>query len=272
MKQKLKTVVLAFAGAIVYSALLTVTPLITDNYYVSVFIADVATILLGGAYMSTVLGQFKPQVEVEQKFLITALITVLIFCITSLFTSNLILRTVYDENFMNNHVADDDALLCSTLISIFLAPVVEEIVFRGFMYRFLSSFNRTVSMILTSVVFALYHGTIVHLYAAFFGGLIFCVIYDRTHKLRYSIAAHMLFNALTVLLSIISYPNFMLEPWWSMTLNSLMLMMLVIMFKTEAVKPVSKSELTEKQKRSREETRRIVDEVMNERKERKKRT
>lgn len=268
MKQKLKTVILAFAGFIVYSALLTVTPLMTDNHYVSVFIADIATILLGGVYMSTVLGQFKPRVEVERRFLITALITVLVFCITSLFTSNLILQNIYDENFVNNHVADDDALLCSTLMSIFLAPVVEEIVFRGFMYRFLSSLNRTASMILTSFVFALYHGTIVHLYAAFFGGLIFCVIYDRTHKLRYSIAAHMLFNALTVFMSVIPYPDFVHKPWWSMMLNVFMLIMLTVFIKTEAVKSVTKPELTEKQKRSREETRRIVDEVMNERKNR----
>lgn len=266
MKQKLKTVILAFAGYIVYSALLTVTPLMTDNSHTSVLIADIATILLGGVYMSTVLKRFELQVDINRRFLITALITVLVYCFTSLFTSNLILRTIYDDSFMNGLETDANALLYSTLISIFLAPVVEEIVFRGFMYRFLSSFNRTAAMIITSAIFALYHGTIVHLYAAFFGGLIFCCIYDRTHKLRYPVAAHMIFNAVTVFISLIPYPDFMLEPWWSITLNSFTVILLIALFKTDAAKIVSKPVLTEKQKRDREEISRIVDEVINEHK------
>lgn len=269
MKQKLKTIILAFAGLIVYSALRTVTSMMTDSVIKATLIADIACILLGGAYMATVLKDFGPEVNanrINPKFLIASLLTVVLYSITSAYTSNYILNHISDTGFAAQQTDDAKSMLYIVLISVFLAPVVEELVFRGFMYRFLSTGNKLAAALISSLIFALYHGTIVHMYAAFFGGLLFCFIFERTKKLRYNIASHITFNGATVLLSFIPYFDFMKSLWFVLLLNCVTIAAVVLIWRIQPEIIVPKKVLTEDQKQERERIAKIVDEVMAERK------
>lgn len=271
MTKKLKTVGLAFTGLIIYMALSSVTPYIFSEHVYAWLVAVLLFSLLGGAYYKVILGRIKPDIIVSRNFLLTALGIVIFFSYVSMCTSTLILQSVNDtaylEQMNNSAEMADSIVIASLLISIFIAPIAEELIFRGCMFRFLSEFNKSAAMIISSLLFAAYHGTIVHMYAGFFGGLVFCCIYDKTHKLRYSIAAHSMYNLVTTIISCFSYPEFMTEVWWVVTINSLLFLFLAVLFMSFSPEvSVNKSELTEKQKRERERTKKIVEDVLNEHK------
>jgi uncharacterized protein len=80
------------------------------------------------------------------------------------------------------------------LLSATLGPVIEEIVFRGFIYRaFERQWGWVASLLLTSALFGLYH---THFWSAFTGSVIMICLLRRTGSLRAPILVHMLFNFL----------------------------------------------------------------------------
>jgi membrane protease YdiL (CAAX protease family) len=73
-----------------------------------------------------------------------------------------------------------------------LGPLIEEIVFRGFIYRaFERQWGWVVSLVATSALFGLYHP---HFWSAFTGSVILVCLLRRTGSLRAPIVVHMLFN------------------------------------------------------------------------------
>lgn len=266
MKKVLKNTVIAFSGLIVYSALCIVTSVFIDNIYLARIISGLVFIILGRMYYATVLKEKKCFYDINHKFLIIAISAVILYCFVSLFTSNLILASVNDANYLRQAAEtvelSKDMKILSLILSVLLMPIVEELIYRGFLYKRLSEYNKLVAAIISSVIFAVNHGTIVHLYAAFFGGLLFCIIYDKLQSIKYNIAAHIFFNAFTLIISCISYPSFMRTIWFAVVLNMLMLLVFVILFKTQGVKTIPIRQLTEKQKYEKAETARIVNEVL----------
>ena len=81
------------------------------------------------------------------------------------------------------------------LLSWFIGPVIEELVFRGLLYRaWERQWGWLPSLVLTSACFALCHPT--HMAAAFVGSVIYVCVLRRTGTLVASIAVHALFNIL----------------------------------------------------------------------------
>ena len=80
------------------------------------------------------------------------------------------------------------------LFSSTLGPVIEEIVFRGFIYRaFERQWGWIPALVATSVLFGIYH---THFWSAFTGSVIMICLLRRTGSLRAPILIHMLFNFL----------------------------------------------------------------------------
>lgn len=205
MTSKVKIIILSLWGVIVHFTLYSVFSLfINEPLYVKL-ITRILVLVLGSLYLHT-LETEKNNTLVSKKFYLMAGLTVLVFVFASFVTSQYLLSNCFEDIAFEAQneaklMQSDSLQMLSLGISIFLSPVCEELMYRGFMYGQLSKFNKVVAAIISSLVFALSHGTIIHLYTAFIGGLIFCYIYDKTSKLRYSIAAHMLFNLLTIGLS-----------------------------------------------------------------------
>jgi CAAX protease family protein len=83
-------------------------------------------------------------------------------------------------------------LIQHLFLVVFVAPVIEEIVFRGFLYRaWEREWGWVASTLLTSVVFGLYHP---HFFAAFFASIIYVCLYRRTGTLWAPIVVHGIFN------------------------------------------------------------------------------
>lgn len=96
------------------------------------------------------------------------------------------------------------------LITVVLAPIVEELLFRGVIYRELQQLMPpVVAAFLSSTLFAISHGTLVHIPLTFMVGCTLCCIFSATNKLRYAIVGHMFANAIPAFFRIY-VPDFML--------------------------------------------------------------
>ena len=79
---------------------------------------------------------------------------------------------------------------------VILAPMLEEILFRGICTKRLLMVGEGYAIIISSAFFALFHGNFFQLFYAFALGCFFSFIYVKTGKLIYSIIYHMLINFL----------------------------------------------------------------------------
>jgi len=82
-----------------------------------------------------------------------------------------------------------------------IAPFIEEMLFRGIILRsFLENYSVSSSIVLSSLLFALFHLTISQLPVAFIAGCLFAWLYVKTRSLWPSILAHFLYNSFVMVL------------------------------------------------------------------------
>ena len=98
------------------------------------------------------------------------------------------------KNFYNN-------LFFNFFLITIVAPIIEEIVFRGLFYKTLKNFIPFVqASIISSLIFAIIHENILSLTILFLLSLYLTWIYERTNSILYSILTHSIFNFLNLLL------------------------------------------------------------------------
>jgi len=105
-------------------------------------------------------------------------------------------------------------ILTLVVVAVVLAPITEELLFRGIIYRFLKgrSSPRT-AMILSSLLFSAMHFNVMVFIPLFLLGMLLCRSYEREHNLLAPIFFHALFNANTIGL-------IMLTQWIAPTLET----------------------------------------------------
>lgn len=95
----------------------------------------------------------------------------------------------------------------TTAMAVFLAPIVEEVLFRAGIFGFLREYNRIAAYAATAVAFALYHlwgfifqdaRNLVYLIQYIPAGIILCRIYERSNTIWCPIGMHMLVNFLSL--------------------------------------------------------------------------
>lgn len=89
--------------------------------------------------------------------------------------------------------ADTTSMLIYTVL---IAPICEELVYRGFVMRYLEGYGRAFSMVVASLLFGLMHGNIIQLPSALLCGILFGYV-----AMEYSLPASMLIHALNNLIS-----------------------------------------------------------------------
>ena len=83
----------------------------------------------------------------------------------------------------------------------FIAPFIEEMLFRGIILKgFLRNYSRFNSVLLSAALFAIYHFNLLQLVDAFILGIFFGWLYAATGSLWPSIFAHFLFNLVSIIL------------------------------------------------------------------------
>ncbi len=100
------------------------------------------------------------------------------------------------------------------IISIF-APICEEILFRKFLIDRTIKYGAKVSIILSAVLFAFFHGNLNQFFYAFLMGGFFAYVYIRTGKITYTIILHAIVNFMGSVMSLIlanSVTNIQITP------------------------------------------------------------
>ena len=103
-------------------------------------------------------------------------------------------------NLMLEAVQDRPLVFAGLAFSaIVLAPVTEEILFRGYMYRFLRDrYSVAISSLVSSAVFALIHQSVHAFVPLLLLSLILTFVYERSGKIIAPILFHAFYNAHTV--------------------------------------------------------------------------
>ncbi len=104
-----------------------------------------------------------------------------------------------------NEVAEflyDESLLVQILGVAIVIPIVEELIFRGLIFKRMSTYAKTsTAVIISSLIFAVYHFNVVQGIYAFLVGIIFAIVYDRYNNLLAPCLAHIAANGTSVFLS-----------------------------------------------------------------------
>ena len=86
-------------------------------------------------------------------------------------------------------------------VTVLMAPVLEELLFRGLIYKRLRvQFNPVISAVIASLAFGVTHGNLVQFVYAFAAGMLLCFGYEKFKNLWAPIVFHMCANATSVLL------------------------------------------------------------------------
>ncbi|MBA3381892.1 MAG: CPBP family intramembrane metalloprotease [Actinobacteria bacterium] len=94
------------------------------------------------------------------------------------------------------------AFVAFFVVVAFVAPVVEELTYRGLGFSLLAPYGVTVAILLTGVLFGLAHGLLIALPVLTFFGIAVGWLRARTHSIYPSIALHSLFNGTALILSV----------------------------------------------------------------------
>ena len=140
----------------------------------------------------------------------------LIFCgvqwISSLLTIPLVLLfqkmgldLSYSEMAAKGGALNDIPMLIYTIL---IAPIVEELVFRGVFYKRFKAFGSFFTAFACSLFFALIHSNFLQFIPAFMMGFVLFAIRDK-YGLRYSILLHLTNNALAILVNNLGT----VQPW-----------------------------------------------------------
>lgn len=140
---------------------------------------------------------------------ILAPLLVFFLCITSQFWSAWYMATIHDKLSVtySDTLSNINPYLYIFMVGI-AAPFGEEslfryIVFNGFQYIFrkYNFLSRSIfSILISSAIFAIMHGTGVHLIIGFIGGIAFSFTYFITNSLSASIIMHSIYNTSTLFL------------------------------------------------------------------------
>ena len=114
----------------------------------------------------------------------------------------------WPESWMESYAISSSAIdnsLLAWITAVFMAPILEEVVFRGLIYtRLKKGLPLIVAAILTSLVFGIMHGTIIWFFYTFVVSMVLIWIFEKFHSLTACILFHLLYNFSGMILSIVA--------------------------------------------------------------------
>ena len=98
-------------------------------------------------------------------------------------------------------LAETTPAIAFVVMSLIIAPIGEEALMRGFLYPLLRTrFSAASTIAITTLLFALLHGNLIQIILTIPLGIALGYLYERTQNLTACISAHMLFNAVALIL------------------------------------------------------------------------
>ena len=119
-----------------------------------------------------------------------------------LFTSAVTLLTGIDmsSDDIQTGLLGEGAWVLTVAATLF-APVIEEIIFRKVLIDRIRKYGDGTAILLSGLLFGLFHGNFTQFFYTFLIGLFFAYIYVRTGRIQYTIILHMILNTLSAVLA-----------------------------------------------------------------------
>lgn len=93
-----------------------------------------------------------------------------------------------------NDVITNSGLVANLIIITTIAPIFEELIFRKLLIDRTIKYGGTISVLLSGLLFAFFHGNLNQFFYAFLLGGFFAIIYIKTGQIKYTIGLHMIIN------------------------------------------------------------------------------
>ena len=175
------------------------------HYYVSLLLTSALMIVMAKIFL-----RVGTKHEITQRPSVTTLLYLfakaVILANLALFVSNAVL------SYFNMPLESQAAILelenidnipefiCATIEAIICAPISEELLFRGILYRTLKTrTNLVMSILTTSFIFAALHFNILSFFPLFVFSVCLIQIYEVSGSIKYPIIVHSIFNLMTVI-------------------------------------------------------------------------
>lgn len=176
-----------------------------ENRNIYMTVACLPIWLIGMPIWILLVKKWVPATKIEQhsmKFghlLLAAIMSYTVMYISNIMGSLLILpisllKGSQVGNVGLDIVAGGSNIIVNLLLVVICAPIIEEYVFRKLLIDRTVRYGQGVSILLSGLMFGLYHGNLQQFIYAFGLGAFFAFIYVKTGKLRYTIFLHMFIN------------------------------------------------------------------------------
>lgn len=201
-----------FVGTIVIYALQygvigiveAVAPQLLESNDISLLISMLPVYLISYPIMIACIKKVPAVQETEKKKMsVGQWLVAFIMCYSLVYISNIIgnivtsivgvLKQGQVENTIVN-VAMSVSPLANFLFMVIAAPIMEEYIFRKLLIDRTVKYGEGLSILLSGVIFGLFHGNLNQFAYAFFLGCFFAFIYVRTRNVLHTILMHMLNN------------------------------------------------------------------------------
>ena len=110
---------------------------------------------------------------------------------------NLILSLLFKSDTSSTMLLDGvfgDSPAMFLFLAVVCAPFVEEMLFRKVLIDRIRKYGNVAAILISGIMFGLFHGNFTQFFYASFLGCMFAFIYIRTGKIQYTIALHMAIN------------------------------------------------------------------------------
>ena len=91
-------------------------------------------------------------------------------------------------------VINNSGLVANLIIITTIAPIFEELIFRKLLIDRTIKYGGTISVLLSGLLFAFFHGNLNQFFFSFLLGGFFAIIYIKTGQIKYTIGLHMIIN------------------------------------------------------------------------------
>lgn len=213
MNKYVKNIGISLSSVVIYLLVGMILSRFISNSILMTIIDDIIVSVLGGIYYRKYIYRKERTVKSNKDTWFNLLwITIALWIITQItvtwyychFGDQLL------DKYNTTKIGSPTLYVCLTLI---FAPVAEEILIRGVMYPSLKFICKPwIAALISSAVFSILHGTIVHLIVGMYCGIFFLFVFEYTGKLRYSVLAHIIYNILSL-----GFTNLMLPQWFFTT-------------------------------------------------------
>lgn len=217
---KLKHIGIPAAFFVMYAAMAVLSYQFVNDAVLCSLMADLVMLAVGGIYYRKCVGDAALSMQ-PVAIPLTAASLVAVWFISSLTVTWLTL--VLPDMFQSPYATVDGDSALYLLVTLIVAPMTEEVLFRGILFRHAKQVTNIVAAYLvTNVIFALFHGTMLHLYGALVSGIFFTMVYEYTGTISASVSAHAGYNLMVILLSRIGVPDVFFSTWVIIPLNILL--------------------------------------------------